>query len=99
MTSDRLKHVYRTKRWQELRREVIARAGGQCQQLVWSEFARGWTRCSVRDRNYGGTESLTVDHINDQADPYDDRFLRALCFRHHGKKDGGKRVRRVRRFR
>lgn len=91
MTSTRLKHVYNTSRWQALRRQMIALAGGRCQHLEWVQ-GRGWVRCTVRDKAHGGTQSLTVDHTNEYADPYDPRFLKVLCRPHHGKKDGGKRL-------
>ena len=47
------------------------------------------------DKRYGGKESLTVDHTELYADPYDPRFLKVYCRRHHGVKDGGKRVKHL----
>lgn len=84
MSSARLKSVYSTQRWKRLRLAVIARDGHQCTAVV--HRGRGlWTRCTR-------TTDLTVDHMNDYADPFDERFLRTLCRTHHGKKDGGKRI-------
>lgn len=83
-----MKKVYNSARWQKIRRLMIQAAGGRCQ---WVE-PDTQVRCRVMDRNFGGTESLTVDHTRDDVDPYDMRFLKVLCLRHHGKKDGAKRV-------
>jgi hypothetical protein len=91
MTSNRLAHVYRSKEWKELREVRIAMANGRCE---WREQnITGWERCPVMDKNYGGTESLTVDHTELRANPMDIRFTKAYCRRHHGVKDGGKRLR------
>lgn len=86
MSSLRLKHIYNTQRWKRLRLFIIARAGYRCE---WVEPSTG-ERCKVR---HSQQRPLTVDHTNDDADPYDVRFLKALCRPHHGKKDGGKRIR------
>lgn len=89
MSSNRLRRVYSTSRWRnQIRPAVIQRAGGQCQWLSWNSETRTWDRCTVVDKAYGGTESLTVDHDNQSADPFDTRFLVALCRKHHGMKDG-----------
>jgi 5-methylcytosine-specific restriction endonuclease McrA len=87
MTSERLRHVYNSREWRDrVRLRVLTRDGHQCTMLVFVS-GRGWTRCPA-------TTDLTVDHTNEHAHPLDERFLRTLCRRHHGKKDGGKRVSR-----
>ena len=91
MTSARLRDVYRTRQWRvEIRREVLERAGGQCQMVTNGVF--GQARCEVRDITFGGLESLTIDHTRVDVDPFDVQWLQALCRQHHGVKDGGRRV-------
>lgn len=86
-------HVYNTAAWKKVRIEVIDRCGGQCE---WTDqTVYGWERCTEIDKRYGGTKSLTVDHTDLHAHPLDPRFLKAYCRRHHGIKDGGKRVKHL----
>lgn len=93
MTSGRLAAVYRSREWKELRIRMIDHVGGQCQ---WHDQTfTSWVRCQEMDKRYGGKESLTVDHTELYADPYDPRFLKVYCRRHHGIKDGGKRVKHL----
>lgn len=91
MPSERLRKVYQSARWKSLRNQLIENVG-RCQ---WKEqdISGRWIQCPMIDKRFGGTESLTVDHTNIHANPYDPRFLRVLCRKHHGIKDGGKRIR------
>lgn len=87
MSSERLRHVYNSREWRDrVRPRVLARDGHRCRALVHIAGV-GWTRCTR-------TTDLTVDHTNEHAHPFDERFLVTLCRPHHGKKDGGKRVSR-----
>lgn len=91
MSSNRMKHIYDSPRWKgPTRRAVIDRAGGQCEYRFTNIFDEE-VRCDVRDKRYGGTESLTVNHKDPYGpDPYDENELEALCRRHHGMVDGGR---------
>lgn len=94
MTSQRLKWVYNTARWRgPIRNEVIRRAGGRCEAVHSGVF--GQVRCSVRDRLAGGKAPLIIDHIDPyHADPFELSNLQALCHKHSGQKDGGRRATR-----
>lgn len=93
MTSLRLKAVYNTAEWRgPIRTEVLGRAGGRCEAIERHPVFGDEVRCGVRDRRYGGTTSLLIDHKDDlHPDPFDIENLQALCGRHSGKKDGGRR--------
>lgn len=92
MTSLRLKHVYNTRRWRgPVRVAVLERAGGQCEFVFRNVFGED-SRCETRDHLWGGTESLTVNHTDPYGvDPFDVSKLEALCRKHHGHVDGGRR--------
>lgn len=94
MSSNRLKGVYDSARWRgPTRRNVIARAGGQCEYTFTNIFEET-QRCGVFDKKYGGDQSLTVNHKDPYGpDPYDEGQLEALCRRHHGMVDGGRATR------
>lgn len=91
MSSNRLKHIYSSARWKgPTRRTVLAKAGGRCEYVFRNAFGED-VRCDVVDRQYGGTQSLTVNHKDPYGpDPYNDNELEALCRRHHGMVDGGR---------
>lgn len=92
MTSLRLKHVYNTRRWRgPVREAVLARAEGRCEFTHTNPFGET-TRCETVDITYGGMESLTVNHTDPYGpDPFDVEVLEALCRKHHGHVDGGRR--------
>lgn len=90
MSSNRLRKVYDSRRWRAVRLQVLERDGFQCRRQVWDPWACEWVRCQVRDHRVGGTESLTVQHLSEHADPYDDQYLVTLCRRHHGQEDGAR---------
>jgi hypothetical protein len=88
MPSDRLRKVYESAEWRgPIRKRVLERAGYRCQWVTTNVFGEQH-RCTVIDKKRGGTESLTVDHTDEFADPLDVDKLAALCRRHHGEKDG-----------
>lgn len=92
MTSLRLKKVYNTARWRKgIRSDVLRRCGGQCEATFINVFGER-VRCLRVDREYGGTHTLLIDHVDDMhPDPFDTDNLQALCSIHSGKKDGGRR--------
>lgn len=90
VASPHMRKVYDTAAWRKARLQFIEMMGWQCQVMEWSAFHGRHIRCQVRDKRVGGSESLTVDHTNQQADPMDSRFWKVMCHRHHGQKDGGR---------
>lgn len=96
MTSNRLRKVYDSREWRRVRLRVLERDGFQCRRIVHGPA--GWQRCPVRDKRVGGTESLTVDHTSEVADPFDEQYLVTLCRHHHGKKDGARGAQRRRQW-
>lgn len=93
MTSLRLKHVYNTAEWRgPIRAAVLERAGGRCEEIVRHPVFGEESRCPVLDIRYGGSRPLLIDHKDDMhPDPFDVENLQALCAKHSGKKDGGRR--------
>jgi hypothetical protein len=93
MPSDRLRKVYESDKWRgPTRRAVLERAGYRCEHVFTNVFSET-IRCPVVDKRAGGTQSLTIQHTSEFADPYDIDKLAALCRRHHGMEDGGKAAR------
>lgn len=84
MSSNRLRHVYRSADWKRVRRAALDRAQNQCERVFTNVFGES-TRCPK-------TADLTVDHVDPYwPDPYDLANVQVLCRRHHGEKDGGRR--------
>lgn len=97
MTSQRLRKVYDSREWRRIRLRVMERDGFQCCRMVFIT-GMGWARCAVMDTRVGGSESLTVDHTSEVADPFDEQYLVTLCRHHHGKKDGARGAQRRRQW-
>jgi hypothetical protein len=91
MNSNRLDHIYRSRRWRDtIRPAVLRRAGGQCEARYGGTF--GEVRCPVRDKKWGGTDTLYIDHIDPfPLDLYDVSNLQALCPQHSGRKSAQRR--------
>lgn len=82
MSSDRLKKVYNSAAWRRLREQKLVECGYRC---TWLEDGRH--RCTVVDKRAGGTQSLTLHHIDPHGgEAWNNTTM--LCRRHHGMVDG-----------
>lgn len=96
MPSQRLRQVYDSREWRRVRLIVMQRDGFQCRRMM--NIDGEWVRCPKFDKRVGGTESLSVDHTSEVADPFDEQYLVTLCRRHHGQKDGARGAQARRRW-
>jgi hypothetical protein len=100
VSSDRLRKVYESTEWRtKTRPAALERADWQC-EVVHTNIFGETTRCDVVDRKHPArppgakVESLTVDHTDEYADPFDIDKLKVYCRRHHGMKDGARAAHR-----